>query len=275
MANRIRDWLARQALPRLELAVLLARVLGRSRAWLIAHDERALSEAEQIELTALVSRRQAGEPIAYLLGEREFMGHTFEVSPAVLIPRPDTETLVEALLAAIPIQASTRILDLGTGSGVIAISLALARRGAEVVATDISEAALAIAQKNAQALGARVCFVHGAWFAPLASAGRFDIIVSNPPYIRPADPHLRQGDLRFEPTAALTDGVDGLEAYRQIIAAAPQHLKVGGSLWFEHGYDQSDAIAALLAQAGFSGIKTLKDLAGHPRVTAAFYNRAG
>lgn len=272
MAQSIRDCLARKTLPRLELSLLLSLVVGQSRAWLMAHDDQTLSELEETRFLALESRRLAGEPVAYLLGRREFMGHEFLVSPAVLIPRPETEVLVEAVLAGLSPLSSPDILDLGTGSGAIAVSLALARPKARVLAIDISDDALSVAQTNAITLGAKVRFLQGRWFAPLGVNDQFDIIVSNPPYVRPGDPHLHQGDLRFEPTVALTDGVDGLDAYRQIIGGAPRHLRPEGRIWLEHGYDQSAAVSALLAASGFFEIKTLKDLAGHPRVTTAFYN---
>jgi len=269
---RIRDCLARATLPRLELSLLLSRVLGQSRVWLIAHDDELLSQESLDAFLALEARRQAGEPIAYLLGWREFMGHRLAVSPSVLIPRPETEVLVEAVLASLSKSTSPAILDLGTGSGAIALSLSLALVHSRVVATDISALALAVAQENAHQLGARVAFLHGNWFEPLAPTERFDVIVSNPPYVHPNDEHLRQGDLRFEPKQALTDGVDGLSAYRDIIDQARLFLKPGGALWVEHGYDQAETIQKLFEKSGFQDIKTLKDLGAHPRVTAGSYN---
>jgi len=264
-------------LPRLELSLLLSSVLGVSRVWLIAHDDEVLHGDALEAFLALEARRQAGEPIAYLLGWREFMGHRLTVSPSVLIPRPETEVLIEAVIASLresslADSASPDILDLGTGSGAIALSLALAVERARVLATDISAQALAVAQENAESLGAEVTFRQGSWFEPLAATERFDVIVSNPPYVHPSDDHLCQGDLRFEPKIALTDGVDGLQAYRDIIDRARLHLKPGGRLWFEHGFDQAAPIRELLEKSGFKDIKTLKDLAAHPRVTAGSYN---
>jgi len=269
---RIRDCLARATLPRLELSLLLSSVLEQSRVWLIAHDEEFLSQETLEAFLALEARRQAGEPIAYLLGWREFMGHRLAVSPSVLIPRPETEVLVEAVLAALSKSTSPAILDLGTGSGAIALSLSLALEHARVVATDISAQALKVAEQNADQLGARVTFLHGSWFEPVAPTERFDVIVSNPPYVHPNDDHLRQGDLRFEPKQALTDGVDGLSSYRDIIDQARLFLKLGGWLWVEHGYDQAEPIRELFEKSGFNDIKTLKDLSAHPRVTAGSYN---
>jgi release factor glutamine methyltransferase len=284
---RIRDCLARATLPRLELSLLLSSVLEQSRVWLIAHDDEVLRPESLEAFLALEARRQAGEPIAYLLGWREFMGHRLVVSPSVLIPRPETEVLVEAVLASLaedsPIESTStkststenknpEILDLGTGSGAIALSLSLALVHARVVATDISAPALEVAQKNAEQLGARVTFLHGSWFEPLAPNERFDVIVSNPPYVHPSDDHLGQGDLRFEPKQALTDGVDGLSAYRDIIDQARLYLKPGGWLWVEHGHDQAESVQGLLDKSGFKDIKTLKDLGAHPRVTAGSYN---
>lgn len=215
-----------------------------------------------------MKRRVAGEPVAYIVGWREFHGHRFRVTPDVLIPRPDTETLVDAALALVPGDASARVLDLGTGSGCVAISIALARPLAQVVATDSSPAALAVARGNAQALEARNLRLLAAdWYAGIS--GRFDLIVSNPPYIAAADPHLATGDLRFEPADALSPGGDGLDALRAIIAGAPAHLRASGWLLVEHGWDQGEAVGSLLAAAGFAHRSTHHDLGGHHRVSGA------
>jgi release factor glutamine methyltransferase len=204
-----------------------------------------------------------GFPVAYLVGSREFFSRPFAVTPDVLIPRPETETLVEAALSRLMPRASC--LDLGTGSGVIAITLALETKAA-VTATDASAAALAVACGNAASLGAPVEFLEGAWYAPVGGR-RFDLIVSNPPYVAANDPHLAQGDLRFEPAAALCDGsADGLDSIRAIVAGAREHLAPGGSLLLEHGHDQGDSVAAILRDAGFLSPLSIPDLAGIPRV---------
>ncbi|MCX7673103.1 MAG: peptide chain release factor N(5)-glutamine methyltransferase [Thiobacillaceae bacterium] len=252
---------------RLEAQLLAAHALGVDRAWLVAHGEQAPDSGQHQTLTALLHRRRAGEPMAYLLGRREFYGMELHVSPAVLIPRPETELLVELALARLPTERPGRILDLGTGSGAIALALARARPLATIVAVDRSAAALAVARANAQRLApARVDFVLGDWYAPLGDQD-FDLIVANPPYVAADDPHLQQGDLRFEPREALAAGADGLDALRVIIAGAPAHLRAGGWLLVEHGHEQGAACCALLAQAGFEDIGTWTDLAGLPRVS--------
>lgn len=271
----VRDLIARAGLPASEARILLMHVLGVSRTWLIAHDTDPVDAAAAARFTMLAQRRIGGEPIAYLVGWREFMGHVFKVSPAVLIPRPETELLVETGLACIEGLRAPRILDLGTGSGAIAVSLALARPDAEVIATDASGSALAVARTNAANLGARVDFRLGDWWAALDDNDRgtgFDLIVSNPPYIASRDAHLGQGDLRFEPPGALTDYADGLAALRVIIMQAPAYLRPGAALWLEHGYDQAQAVRNLLAQAGLQGAQSHRDLAGIERVSGAFYN---
>jgi release factor glutamine methyltransferase len=253
---------------RLEAQILIARALNVDRAWLIAHDRDALSVAQQDAIESLIARRANGEPVAYMLSEREFFGFSFKVSPDVLIPRPDTELLVEAALQQLPENIPCRILDLGTGSGAIAITLALQRPLSTVLAVDASPAALAIAQENARRLGAtNVECICGNWYAML-NVKNFDIIVSNPPYIAASDPHLASGDLRFEPRQALASGADGLDDLRRIIAGAPAHLVEGGWLLLEHGCDQAAAVTALLQQHGFQAIRTLQDIAGHDRVSA-------
>lgn len=255
------------ASARIEVRTLLQAVLQVNRAWLITHAEQVLNEQQQASYAALFERRLGGEPIAYLLGEREFYGLTFKVSSATLIPRPETELLVELALQHITQHGKCRVLDMGTGSGAIALSIAHARPDAEVVAVDVSEVALAVAQDNARDLqinNARL--LCSDWFDALAGE-RFAVIVANPPYIAAGDVHLGQGDLRFEPPAALASGTDGLYDIRRIIAAAYEHLEAEGWLLFEHGYDQAAAVRALLQQAGFIEVFSVCDLAGIERVS--------
>jgi release factor glutamine methyltransferase len=251
---------------RLEARVLAAFAWAVSPAWLIAHDTDPLSDAQTAQFQVLLSRRLAGEPVAYLTGTREFYGRPFRVSPDVLIPRPDTELLVERALARIPSDQAVDVLDLGTGSGCIAITLALERPLARVTAVDRSAAALAIARRNADTLNARIEFLTSDWFAALAGR-RFDLIVSNPPYIAAADPHLARGDVRFEPLTALAAGDDGLADLRRLTAAACAHLRPGGTLLLEHGYDQADAVLALLRMNGIRHPQSWADLAGILRVS--------
>ena len=253
---------ARASVPLSEARLLLRHVLGVTHAALEAHPEREVSPRETADFHTLAMRRAAGEPIAYLTGHREFYGLEFRVTPAVLIPREETELLVEIAVE----KPAQRILDLGTGSGCLAIAVARELPQAQVTAVDASAAALAVARENAARHGATVRFVQGDWFAPLGGE-RFDLILANPPYVAEADPHLAQGDVRFEPRSALAAGPDGLEDIRRIAAAAAAHLHAGGRLVFEHGYDQAQAVAALLAQAGFVAIEQRRDLAGIPRVT--------
>jgi len=263
---------------RLEARVLAAHAWQVDHAWLIAHDTDPLTEAHITQFETLLTRRLAGEPVAYLVGTREFYGRPFQVSPDVLIPRPDTELLVERALANLPPDQVADVLDLGTGSGCIAITLALERPLARVTAVDRSPAALAIAQRNAEILDAPVEFLTSDWFDALAGR-RFDLIVSNPPYIAAADPHLARGDVRFEPLAALAAGQDGLDDLRRLIRDACAHLRPGGVLLLEHGYDQADAVVELLRQQGFEQISTLRDLAGLDRVSGGCWpvgvDRAG
>lgn len=253
---------------RIEAQALLRSALGNvSRAWLAAHPEHALTFDQTAEFSALLQRRLNGEPVAYILGGREFYGLEFEVNAAVLIPRPDTEILVEAALQRIPEGQPCRVLDLGTGSGAVAIAIAKQRPRASVVAVDQSPSALAVAARNASALQAgNVTYLHSDWFSALEGEV-FDVIVGNPPYIAVDDPHLREGDLRFEPQQALAAGADGLDDIRRIVAQAPAHLVNGGWLLLEHGYDQAEAVAALLKIAGFGEVGHAADLAGIPRVT--------
>src|SRR5690606_33075027 len=252
--SSVRDLLREGRLPSLEARMLLQEVLHVSRSWLIAHDDEALSVEHMQAYRALEERRLAGEPMAYILGRREFMGHEFHVSPAVLIPRPETQLLVEKAVSLIREKPTARVLDLGTGSGAIAVSIALACPEARVVATDYSAEALDVARGNAQALGARLEFYQGSWYEALPEGKVFDLIVSNPPYIPLGDSHLTQGDLRFEPAVALSDGNDGLDAYRQIVSGAGRRLEPGGSLYMEHGLGQETAVCALLTAAGFRAV---------------------
>ena len=252
---------------RIEMQCLLQNVLQVNRAWLLTHAEQSLDMAQYARYTALLSRRLGGEPIAYLLGEREFYGLAFKVSPATLIPRPETELLVELALQRIPPQHAYRVLDLGTGSGAIALSIAHARPDAQVVAVDASVAALGVAKFNAQRLNpGNVRLLQSDWFSALQGE-RFDMIVSNPPYIAAGDVHLAQGDVRFEPHAALTSGVDGLEDIRRITAHAKTHLNGNSWLLLEHGYDQAEQVRILLQQAGFAKVFSACDLAGIERIS--------
>ena len=269
----VRDFLRETSLPRLEVQMLLQHVLQVPRAWLIAHDTDPIDETRTQQFLMLARRRQAGEPMAYLLGVREFMGHDFRVTPDVLIPRADTEVLVETAIGIIrqQQQAPVRVIDLGTGSGAIAVSVALACPQAFVVATDSSAAALDVARLNARVLGAQVRFFQGNWYDALPSdTPLFDLIVANPPYIHANDPHLIQGDLRFEPSGALTDGYDGLRDLSILISGAGQWLKPGGALWLEHGWDQAHAVRSMLIGAGFKRVESLTDLAGIERISGGY-----
>lgn len=246
---------------------LLAHVLGCSRGWLYAHPEAPVSTEAAARYHALLMRRAAGEPVAYLTGRQGFWSLDLEVSPAVLIPRADTEVLVEQALLRLPVTATATVADLGTGSGAVALAIAKERPHTQVVATDLSAAALRIAQSNARRLGlGNVRFCQGDWLAPLAGE-RFDLIVSNPPYIAGDDPHLAQGDLRFEPMLALASGPDGLAALRAIVTHAPAHLRPGGWLLLEHGWQQGEAVRALLHAAGFRDVASVCDLEQRERVT--------
>ncbi len=252
---------------RREVQGLLQHVLRVRRAYLLAHPEQVLDQMHQDTYTALLQRRLRGEPIAHLLGEREFFGLNFKVTPATLIPRPETELLVEQALLRMPKGGTSRILDLGTGSGAIALSIAHARKDADVVAVDASDAALQVARENAERLNVRnVNFRQGDWFSPVTGQ-RFDLIVSNPPYIAAGDKHLAQGDVRFEPLSALASGADGLDDIRRIIMAAARHLAAKGWLLLEHGYDQAAAVRGLLTQSGFCDVFSEKDLAGIERIS--------
>lgn len=260
---------------RLEAELLLAHALERPRAWLYAHTDDAIADAARVRFDDMVVRRIRGEPVAQILGRQGFWSLELEITPDVLIPRSDTELLVECALALLPANAPLRVADLGTGSGAIALAIASERSLAEIVAVDASAAALAVAQSNARILGlsSRVRSVHGDWFAPL-DGERFDAIVSNPPYLADDDPHLDQGDLRYEPRAALASGSDGLDAIRAIVGAAPMHLLPGGWLLLEHGWQQGAAVRALLAAAGFVEVATQRDIEARERVTCGRWRAA-
>lgn len=251
-------------LERIDAQVLLLHVCQQSRAWLIGHGDDSAAPEHIAAFTELAGRRRAGEPVAYLVGTREFFGRDFQVTPAVLIPRPDTELLVETALELA--RPGARVVDLGTGSGCIPVTLKLERPDLTVSAVDLSLEALAVARRNAATLGADVRFLQSDWYAALTGE-TFELIVSNPPYIEQHDPHLAQGDLRFEPRSALTDEGDGLVHLRRIIAGARTHLAAGGWLLLEHGFDQGAACRALLHEAGFSQIATRRDLGSNDRVT--------
>ena len=259
---------ARRRIAAGEARQLLAHTLDKPPVWLVAHGEDPLGENAAARFAELVARRAAGEPIAYLTGTREFYGRAFAVGPEVLIPRPETELLVECGLALVADLESPRILDLGSGSGCIAITLALELPRASVTAVELAAATLALAQRNAASHGAAVRFVRSDWFASLGEQ-RFHLIVSNPPYVAEGDRHLEQGDLRFEPRLALASGADGLAAIRAIVHEARAHLLPGGALLIEHGYDQAEAVGALLAAAGYGEIEHRRDLAGILRVSGA------
>ncbi len=267
VANRLKKSVAEPEAATFEAQLLLQHALKVNRAWLISHENDALEANIHAVFEALLNRRLDGEPIAYILGTREFYGLKLKVTPDTLIPRPDTETLVEAALAKVLRDDNLKILDLGTGTGAIALAIAIHRPLAQVTAVDASDNALKIAQENAQNLQiTNVQFMLSNWFDALKNQ-RFDVIVSNPPYIEANDMHLTQGDLRFEPLIALASGQDGLDDIRKIIQIAPQHLNPHGWLMLEHGYNQAESVATLLKQAGFSEISHAQDLAGINRVT--------
>lgn len=252
---------------RIEVQCLLQQALQVSRAYLLAHPEYSLDAAEQNAYQTLLQRRLEGEPVAYILGEREFFGLNLKVTPATLIPRPDTELLVELALQRIPSAIPARVLDMGTGSGAIAMAIAHERPKALVLASDASASALAVAQENAQRLRlTNVSLAQSCWFTQI-EAQRFDLVVSNPPYIAAADPHLEQGDVRFEPASALTSGPDGLDDIRHIVSQARDWLQAGGWLLLEHGYDQAVPVRALLQQAGYRDVFSTCDLSGIERVS--------
>jgi release factor glutamine methyltransferase len=252
--------------PRLDAEILLMHACGIGRSELITRHETILTGEQLNMLESLLDRRKRGEPVAYLTGTREFWSMELDVTPGTLIPRPETELLVEKALERIPRDAEWTIADLGTGSGAIALAIAKERPRCHVIATDNSPAALEVARSNAKKFGlTNIEFHEGDWFAALAGA-TFDMILSNPPYIRANGPHLKQGDLRFEPVTALVSGTDGLDAIRHIARHAPEFLKPGGWLLFEHGWDQAEAIGDYLRQQGYRNIVCHTDLTGHARV---------
>ncbi|WP_167403524.1 peptide chain release factor N(5)-glutamine methyltransferase [Paraburkholderia rhynchosiae] len=260
-------------LPPLEARILLTHVLGWRQTQLITRADEALDSAHVERYRTLEARRVAGEPVAQLVGAREFFGLEFEVTPHVLIPRPETELLVETALTAMENVSRPRVLDLGTGTGAIAVAIASMRPDAQVSALDRSAEALAVARRNAVRLldakrpGGAVTFTQSDWYDSLDAALRFNVIVSNPPYIASGDSHLSQGDLRHEPRGALTDEADGLSAIRAIVAGAPARLAANGVLWMEHGYDQAEAVRALLTAQGFADVRSERDLAGIERIS--------
>jgi release factor glutamine methyltransferase len=268
--QRATDALARHSpSARLDAEVLVMYACGLNRTELLTRAESPLTPAQSIHVEALIARRGAGEPVAYITGRREFWSLDLGVTRATLIPRPDTETLVEQALALIPDDASWRVADLGTGSGAIALALAHERPRCRIVATDISAPALAVARGNATRLGLHtVEWRQGSWQEPLGDEC-FDMIVSNPPYVRDDDPHLDQGDLRFEPAGALRAGHDGLDALRHLAHYTRPHLRPGGWLLLEHGYDQGAAVRQLLADAGYADVQTHIDYGGQERLTQA------
>ena len=272
MNTTIADWLQTNPLPKLEARMLLQKATGLTRAQLISRDDQILSTFELVQLAKWQADRLAGQPMAYIMGEKEFLGRMFQVTSDVLIPRPETEHVIEEVLARLPQNQPAKITDIGTGSGIIGITLKLERPLVQVFASDLSALALNVAHKNATNLHADVVFTQGSWFEGLDQIGQvsnFDFIVSNPPYIEKNDPHLQQGDVRFEPQIALTDFADGLEAYRVLTEQSYSRLKNGGWLVMEHGYDQGQALRYLCAKSAYQNIMTVKDLAGLDRVTAA------
>ncbi len=262
--------LRESGLPRFEAELLLCSVLGCDRVRLIVHAEEGIDSSRARAAHARFARRRAGEPVSHITGWREFYGLALRVTADVLIPRPETEHLVELALERLPRDAPGRVLELGTGCGAIAIALASERPGLGIVATDVSEAALALARRNARDHGAEIDFVLSDWFDALGPE-QFDLIVSNPPYIAAGDAHLQRGDLRFEPGLALVGGEDGLACIREIAASAQNRLRPGGSLLVEHGYDQRDRCVELLSALGYAAVADFNDLAGLPRACAGVW----
>lgn len=252
--------------PRLDAELLLAHALGQSRSYLRTWPEREPDAAQCAAFAALLERRRAGEPVAYLLGRQGFWSLDLEVAPHTLIPRPDTELLVETALALGP-GGPARVLDLGTGTGAIALALACERPAWQVLGVDRVSEAVQLAERNRARLGlGNARFVESVWFSALVGE-HFALIVGNPPYIAADDRHLSEGDVRFEPASALVAGEDGLDDIRRIVAEAPEHLEAGGWLLLEHGYDQAEAVRALFAARGFAAVESRRDLGGHQRIT--------
>jgi release factor glutamine methyltransferase len=266
----IEGLLRESGLPRREAEILLQAVLGCERVHLIAHPEDAVDVSQARSAQRWFERRRSGEPVAYITGRREFFGIALRVSSDVLVPRPETEQLVELALERLRPGAGRRVLELGTGSGAIALALASQSPGVRITATDISAAALAVARHNATEHGVAIDFVQSDWFEAIAPE-TFDLVVSNPPYVAAGDPHLKSGDLPFEPPVALVSGEDGLECLRTIAAGARHCLRPGGSLLLEHGYDQGERCVALLRDLGYTGAADFRDLAGLPRVCSGVW----
>lgn len=251
---------------RLDVELLLAAALGKNRSFLRTWPERIVEAEAAARFASYLERRRQGEPVAYILGQQGFWSLDLEVAPHTLIPRPDTELLVELALRRLP-QEQAQVLDLGTGTGAIALALGRERAGWQVMAVDRVAEAVALAERNRARLGlANVQVQKSHWFSALQGQ-RFDLILSNPPYIRSHDPHLSEGDVRFEPASALVSGVDGLDDIRHIVARAPEYLNTGGWLLLEHGYDQAAQVRALLDAEGFEQVESCTDLGGHERVT--------
>jgi len=253
-------------IERLDAQLILARQLGQSRAWLVAHDDEPLAPGSALAVEAAYARRKAGEPLAYLLGAQEFHGLSLQIDARVLVPRPDTETIVDWALELLAGRDGARVVDLGTGSGAIALAVKHRCPAVHVYATDLSRDALDVARANARRLGLSVTFVGGSWWSALGGQ-HFDLVLSNPPYIAEGDPHLPA--LRHEPASALTSGRDGLDALRAIVDGAPAHMNDGAWLLLEHGYNQADAVQAMLREAGFNGVAMRRDGGGRARVTGA------
>jgi len=268
--STVEGLLRESELPRQEAELLLRSALGRERIYLIAHAEDTVGPSSTRTAQAWFARRRSGEPISYITGWREFYGLALRVSPDVLIPRPETEQLVELALERLPPGSRARVLDLGTGSGAIALALAVLRPEWRITATDVSDTALDIARRNAQEHAVEIDFARSDWFESIGP-DHFDLIVSNSPYVAAGDPHLHRGDVRFEPRIALVGGGDGLACIRRIAAGARQYLRPGGSLLLEHGCDQAESCIALLRELGYTGVADFRDLAGLPRVSAAVW----
>ena len=272
------DWASKQLVEqegRADASALLLFVLNKPRSYLFSWPEAELSAEQEHHFFELVTQRKQGQPVAHLLGEREFWSLPFKVNPSTLIPRPDTETLVEWALELVPNQPA-QVMDLGTGTGAIALALASERPAWKVLALDVQADAVALAQQNTNALEleSRVQVRQSDWFEAVEAKRDWDLIVSNPPYIEEGDHHLMLGDVRFEPKTALTSGRDGLDAIRQLIHQAPDYLVAGGWLLLEHGFEQAQAVAELLAQRGFEHIQTRQDLGGQPRITSGCWGQA-
>lgn len=266
----IESLLRESGLPRREADILLRSVLRRERAYLIAHPEEAVDSLLAGTAQAWFARRRSGDPLAYITGRREFYGISLRVTPDALIPRPETEQLVDLALEILPPGSPAHVLELGTGNGAIALALALQRPALKITATDVSEEALALARRNAQEHAAPVSFTRGDWFEAVGTE-RFDLIVSNPPYVADGDPHLAQGDARFEPRLALAGGEDGLACVRAIATMARDHLCPGASLLLEHGFDQGERCVSLLRELGYAAVADFRDLAGLPRVCSGVW----